>query len=169
MFTKKENILMLDDRRADRSGGFGDPIAVATALMVAGLGIFQLFMPAFVQPLTGFEAGMATQVIGLQWIVLGVLLAAGGLFRTRVLTIFASEYLLLVGLIGVGASLLHRGDAVPLMVHGAIAFTGFFNAGIARLTDKADLKRELRIARETAKQANENFKSTPSGSEVQHG
>lgn len=136
--------------------------------MVAGLGIAQLLTPAFVNPLTGFETSMATQVIGLQWIVFGVLLATGGLFRTRVLTIFASEYLLLVGLIGVGASLLHRGDAIPLMVHGAIAFTGLLNAGIARLTDKADLKRELRIAREAAKQAHENAQSGAPKKEVQH-
>lgn len=168
MFAKNEEILMLDDHRTNRSGGFGDPLAVATALMVAGLGVTQLIVPAFVNPMTGFESGMATQFIGLQWIVFGVLLATGGLFRTRVLTIFASEYLLLVGLIGVGASLLHRGDAVPLMVHGAIAFTGLLNAGIARLTDKADLKRELRIARETAKQAHKAAQSAAPAKEVQH-
>ena len=168
MFAKNEEILMLEDRRSNRSGGLGDPIAVATALMVAGLGVAQLFAPAFVDPLTGFESGMATKAIALQWIVFGGLLATGGLFRTRVLTIFASEYLFLVGLIGVGASLLQQGDAAPLMVHGAIAFTGMLNAGIARLTDKADLKRELRIARETAKQAQEHAKSATPVSEVQN-
>ena len=139
------------DYKPVRQGGAVDHIAAVTAMFVAGLGAVQLFSPILVNPMTGFESGVASQIIAIQWAVFGALLFIGGLFRIRVLTISAAEFLMLVGLSGLAANLLHEGAAVPLIVHGAIAFAGLLNSGLARLTDKAELKRELQLMRAEAK------------------
>lgn len=150
MFAKQEDILLLDERRP-KSGGAVDHVAAASAVLVAGLGLTQLFMPLIAVPLTGIEGSTGAQIVGLQWALLGGLLAFGGLFRMRVVTIFAAEFLLLTGVAAAIVSAINHPDMMPLLVNGAIAFVGLINSGLARLVDKADMKRELRIARETAK------------------
>lgn len=133
-----------------KQGGAVDHIAAVTAMFVAGLGFTQIFVPLLVNPMTGFEGGVAAQIIAIQWAVFGSLLFIGGLFRIRVLTIFSAEFLLLVGLSGLAANLIQQGAMVPLMVHGGIALAGLANSGLARLTDKAELKRELQLLKADA-------------------
>ncbi len=153
MFARQEDILLLEERPS-KSGGAVDHVAAASAVLVAGLGLTQLFMPLLAAPLTGIESSTGAQIVGLQWAILGGLLAFGGLFRMRVLTIFAAEFLLICGVAAAIVSAINHPDMMPLLVNGAIAFVGLINSGLARLVDKADMKRELRIARETAKLAN---------------
>lgn len=153
MFARNEEILMLDDKPARRDSAAVDHIAAAGATIVAALGAVQTLAPTMASPLTGIEGGTGAQIVGAQWAILGVLLAAGGLFRMRVLTIFAAEFLLIAGLAALIVTAFQQPDAVHLIVHGSVAFIGLASSGLARLTDKADLKRELRIARETARQA----------------
>ncbi|MEO1220621.1 MAG: hypothetical protein AAFY42_04620 [Pseudomonadota bacterium] len=152
MFAKQEDILLLDERRS-KSGGAVDHVAAASAVLVAGLGLAQLFMPLMAAPLTGIEGSTGAQIVGLQWALLGGLLAFGGLFRMRVVTIFAAEFLFLTGVAAAIVSAINHPDMMPLLVNGAVALVGLINSGLARLVDKADMKRELRIARETAKLA----------------
>lgn len=150
MFAKQEDILLLDERTS-KSGGAVDHIAAATAVLVAGLGLTQLFMPLVAAPLTGIESSTGAQVVGLQWALLGGLLAIGGLFRMRVVTIFAAEFLFISGVAAAIVSAINHQDMIPLLINGAVAFVGLSNSGLARLVEKADMKRELRITREKAK------------------
>ncbi|MEL7453749.1 MAG: hypothetical protein AAGJ50_10305 [Pseudomonadota bacterium] len=152
MFAKDEDILLLDERPA-KSGGAVDHVAAASAVLVAGLGLTQIFLPPLAAPLTGIEGSTGAQIVGLQWALLSGLLAFGGLFRMRVVTIFAAEFLFLTGVAAAIVSAINHPDMIPLLVNGAVAFVGLINSGLARLVDKADMKRELRIARETAKLA----------------
>lgn len=154
MFAKQEDILLLDERPA-RSGGAVDHVAAASAVLVAGLGLTQIFAPVLAAPLTGIEASTGAQIVGLQWSLLGGLLAFGGLFRMRVVTIFAAEFLFLSGIAALIVSVINRPDMMPILVNGAVAFVGLISSGLARLTDKAEMKRELQIARESAKLARE--------------
>lgn len=146
---------MLEERPtlANKAGGAVDHVAAASATLVAGLGLAQLFTPLLVSAMTGLESGLASHIVALQWIVLGGLLFVGGVLRIRVLTMFAAEFLMLTGLTGVAAGLVHQGDIVPVLVHGAVAFVGLINSGLARLTDKAEMTRELRLAKATAEEA----------------
>ena len=168
MFARNEDILMLDDHRANHSGGAVDHVAAAGAALVAALGAAQIFAPALVSPMTGIENGTGAQIVGAQWALLGGLLAAGGLFRLRVLTIFAAEFLLIAGLAAMIVVSIKQPNMVHVLIHGGVAFIGLTSSGLARLSDKADLKRELRIARETAKQAHENAKTAAPAKEIQH-
>lgn len=108
-------------------------------------------MPIFAAPLTGLDNGIGSQIIGLLWSLLGGLLAVGGILRVRVLTIFAAEFLLLLGLTALILIFIRQIEPIALLVHGAVAFVGLINSGLARLVDKAEIKRELVIAREIEK------------------
>ncbi|QUL38360.1 hypothetical protein [Erythrobacter sp. JK5] len=142
-----------------RSGGAVDHVAAASAVMVIGLGVMQLAAPFFTSPLTGMEAGTGGTIIAVQWIVFGAILATGGLLRMRVVTMFAAEFLLIAGVVAAIVTMLGNHEPIPLLVHGAIAFVGLTNAGLARLTDSADLKRELRLAKESARMSREDENS----------
>ncbi|GMN14978.1 hypothetical protein [Altererythrobacter sp. MTPC7] len=169
MFAKRNKIQPLVEPstlKPAKQGGAVDHVAAATAMLVAGLGFTQLFAPLLVNPMTGFESGLAAQIIALQWIVFGGLLFFGGLFRIRVLTIFAAEFLMLAGLTGVAATMLHQGEMIPLLIHGGIAITGLVNSGLARLTDKAELKRELHFAKANAAEARKKQEIRDDGEET---
>lgn len=155
MFAKRDKIYPLVETSAQvsKSGGAVDHIAAASAVMVVGLGIAQLVTPLFATPLTGIESGTAGMILAVQWIAFGAILAVGGLFRMRVVTIFAAEFLLVAGLAAVAVTILNSPDPIPLLIHGAVAFVGLVNSGLARLTDKAELKRELHFARAHAEEA----------------
>lgn len=154
MFARQEDILLLDERPS-KSGGAVDHVAATSAMLVAGLGLTQLFMPLAAAPLTGIESSTGAQIVGLQWALLGGLLAFGGLFRMRVVTIFAAEFLFISGVAAAIVSAINHPDMMPLLVNGAVAVVGLVNTGLARLVEKADMKRELRITREKAKIASE--------------
>lgn len=166
MFVKRkmaEPILQPSAIKPAQQGGAVDHIAAASAMVVVGLGVTQLFTPLFVSPMTGLESSRAAQIIAMQWILFGAFLFFGGLFRIRVATIFSAEFLMFVGLSGVAASIYRQGDMVPLMVHGAIAFTGLTNTGLARLADKAELKRELKIMKASNEEARKKYEIRDSG------
>ena len=159
MFAKQNTIQPLIEQsnfKTAKQGGAVDHIAAVSAVLVAGLGLTQLFAPLLVSPMTGLESSTPAQMIAIQWILFGTLLAIGGLFKIRVLTIFAAEFLRLSGITGVAASMLHQGEMVPLLVHGAISFVGLTNSGLARLTDKAELKRALHFAKLKAEQVSKS-------------
>lgn len=168
MFAKSEKIRpMLDQEiRSTKSGGAIDHIAAATAVMVVGLGVAQLVTPLFATPLTGIESGTAGMILAVQWIVFGAILAVGGLLRMRVVTIFAAEFLLVSGLAAVAVTVLNSADPIPLLVHGAVAFVGLVNSGLARLTDKAELKRELHFAKAHAEEARKKHEIRDDGEET---
>lgn len=167
MFAKQEDILLLDERPS-KSGGAVDHVAAASAILVAGLGLTQLLMPLMASPLTGIEGSTGAQIVGLQWALLGGLLAFGGLFRMRVVTIFAAEFLFIAGVAAAIVSAINHPDLMPLLVNGAVAVVGLVNSGLARLVDKADMRRELRIARETAKVASEAIVNNSEAKGVHH-
>ncbi len=128
-----------------------DGLAVATATAVAVLGGMQLFAPLFASPLTGLEAGIASEIIAVQWLAMAVLLMLGGITRLRAVSIFAAEFLLFGALAACVVMLLTAASSVAVLVHGGIAAMAFACSGMARLFDKAELKRELRFVREQAK------------------
>lgn len=132
------------------SGGAIFHIAAVTGVFIAGLGAGQLFAPALVSPLTGIEASTGGDIIGLQWGILGGLLAVGGIIRTRVLVIFAAEFVLISALAALAIKFYEPHDSVSMLVLGAVALVGLVNSGITRLADKAELKREMRLMREQA-------------------
>lgn len=167
MFAKQEDILLLDERQP-KSGGAVDHVAAASAVVVAGLGLAQLFVPLMAAPLTGIESSTGAQIVGLQWALLGGLLAFGGVFRMRVVTIFAAEFLFLCGVAAAIVSAINHPDMMPLLVNSAVAFVGLANSGLARLVEKADMKRELRIARETAKFANQSVANLTENKDPHH-
>lgn len=160
MSAVENDILVLDERKP-KTGGAVDHIAAAAAVPIIGLGIAQIVTPLLAAPFTGIEDGTGGQIIGLQWAVFGAILAFGGLFRMRVLTIFAAEFLLIAGIVVVAVNAMTGPEFMPLLVNGAVAGVGLVCSGLARLTDKAELKRELRIAREHAKLASEKIKIQP--------
>lgn len=151
MFKKKKIQPLIEDRpRAPRTGGAVDHVAAATGVPILVLGVVQLVSPYWAAPLTGIEPGTGAAVLGLLWAGLGGLLAIGGIIRTRVVSIFAAEFVLMIALAAVAVTLVTQPEFIPLLVHGAMAFFGLLSSGFARLTDKADLKRELRLMREQA-------------------
>lgn len=131
-----------------RTGGAVDHIAAANGALILALGVTQLAAPDFAAPLTGIEAGTGAEILGLQWAALGALLAIGGIIRTRVVSIFAAEFVMISAIAALAVTLVKRPDAVPLLIHGSVLFLGLISSGFARLTDKAELKRELRLIRE---------------------
>ncbi|MEM7688073.1 MAG: hypothetical protein AAF291_03545 [Pseudomonadota bacterium] len=143
----------MPDVKSIKAGGAVDHIAAASAVMVTGLGVAQVLVPLVATPLTGIENGTAGIILAVQWIVFGAVLAVGGLFRMRVVTIFAAEFLLVAGLAAGAVIMLFTPDPIPLFVHGAVALVGLINSGLARLTDKAELKRELSLAKARAHDA----------------
>lgn len=151
MFAKPNNPIPHNSKRGAKNGGAVDHFAFICAIIIIGLGIIQLFMPIFAAPLTGLDNGIGSQIIGLLWSLLGGLLAVGGILRVRVLTIFAAEFLLLLGLAALILIFIRQVEPIALLVHGAVAFVGLINSGLARLVDKAEIKRELVIAREIEK------------------
>ncbi|NJS13993.1 MAG: hypothetical protein HC788_04475 [Sphingopyxis sp.] len=58
--------------------------------------------------------------------------------------------MLIAALAAVAVMLTTKPELIPLLVHGSMAFFGLLSSGFARLTDKAELKRELRLMREQA-------------------
>ncbi|MGN3974195.1 hypothetical protein [Tsuneonella sp. SYSU-LHT278] len=155
MFKKKSIQPMIEERPAQpRPGGAVDHISAVTGLVVLGFGIAQPIAPLVMAPITGFEPGIASDVLALQWAALGGLLAVGGLIRSRVVAIFAAEYLVITALAALAVTLIRGPDPVALLMHGTMAFLAFTSSGFARLTDKADLKRELRLLREHAETGN---------------
>lgn len=130
--------------------GAVDHIAAATGVMVAALGLWQMFAPLLATPFTGIEPGMAGQILGLQWAVFGALLALGGVLRTRVLTIFAGEFVALSALAALAVFLINQRGIESVLIYCLIAGLGFASSGVARLTDKAELRREIKLLREQA-------------------
>lgn len=170
MFKKKTIQPLVDDRtRAPRTGGAVDHIAAATGVSVLVLGVVQLVAPDWIAPFTGIEPGTGAAILGVLWASLGGLLTIGGIIRTRVVTIFAAEFVLIAALAALGVTLVTNPEFIPLLLHGAMAFFGLLSSGFARLTDKADLKRELRLMREQASLGRENQEVREIGSEGQTG
>ncbi len=137
--------------QASRQHTAVDGLAVATATAVAVLGAMQLFVPALASPLTGLEAGAGSQIIAVQWLALSVLLLVGGISRLRPVSIFAAEFLMIGAIAACIIMVFRTSYSVAALVHGAIAAMAFACSGLARLFDKAELKRELRFVREQAR------------------
>lgn len=161
MFRKKGIQPLLDDRPPmTRSGGAVDHIAAGTGAFILSLGIAGLVSPFWIAPLTGIEPGSGGAIVASQWAVFGTLLLAGGVLRTRVVTIFASEFVMISALVALAITLVNQPDWINSLIHGSMAFLGLISSGFARLTDKADLKRELLLMRERANShAGNNAKS----------
>ncbi len=139
-----------DQHKAPRTGGAVDHIAAASGVPILVLGVVQLVSPDLAAPLTAIEPGTGSAILGVLWAVLGGLLTFGGIIRTRIVAIFAADFVLIAALAAVAVTLFSQPEFIPLMVHGAMAFFGLLSSSFARLTDKADLKRELRLMREQA-------------------
>lgn len=154
---RKNKILPLVEQTPTRSYSSAavDHIASFTGIFVVALGAAQLIAPVMTAPLTGIEPGTAADVLGLQWAALGALLTLGGFLRTRVVTIFAAEFILISALAALTIVAIELHAIESLLIHGAMAVIGFLNSGFARLSDKAELKRELRLVREHANIARE--------------
>lgn len=125
-----------------------DLLAVICATFTGALGITQFFAPLVASPLTGLDAGIGSQVIALQWTVMAGLLLLGSVFRARVVTIFAAEFLMIGSAAALGVVLLNDPKSIAVFVHGAVAVLAFASSGFSRLSDRAEMKRELRLLRE---------------------
>lgn len=130
-----------------------DLLAVVAGTATGALGAAQIFVPIIAYPLTGLESGLASQIVGLQWLVIAGLLLLGGILRVRVVTIFAAEFLTIGAGVALTVVLFNDPKSVAVIVHAAMALMAFACSGFARLTDKADLKKELRFEQERAKLA----------------
>lgn len=148
MFRKKAASPLLETAPiTSQSGSAVDHIAAVTGLAVLALGLAQLLVPLVAAPLTGIEPGTASEILGLQWALFGGLLALGGVIRTRVITIFAAEFIMISAIVSLLVTFAKHHDMMPLIVHGSVAFIGLVSSGFARLSDKADLKKELQLLR----------------------
>lgn len=132
-----------------------DNIASLSGALIVSLGVAQIAFPLVAEPMTGLAASAAAHIIALQWVILGSLLLVGGLLRTRVVTIFAAEFVMISALATLAITFTRDPLLEPILIHAAILGLGLVNSGFARLTDKADLKRELRLMREQVALANE--------------
>lgn len=160
---KKQSIkpLVTNQPKATRSGGAVDHIAAATGVPILVLGVVQLTAPSMVAPFTGIEPGNGAAILGVLWAAFGGLLALGGIIRARVVAIFAAEFVLIAALAALAVTLVTQPEFIPLLVHGAMAFFGLLSSGFARLTDKAELKRELRLMQEQATISREPRQTSP--------
>lgn len=77
------------------------------------------------------------------------------------MAIFAAEFVLIAALAALAVTLFTQPEFIPLLVHGAMAFFGLLSSGFTRLTDKADLKRELRLMKEQATISREPRQNSP--------
>ncbi|MGY6550315.1 MAG: hypothetical protein ACXIT4_00275 [Erythrobacter sp.] len=143
--------LPIEAPQRTRPGAAVDHIAAATGVPVLVLAVTQLAAPGMAAPITGLEPGAASAILAVQWAALGGLLLIGGIMRMRAVAIFAADFLIITGLSGAIVSLFAQTSLMPVIIHSAIAALGFLSSSFARLTDKADLKRDLRLLREQAK------------------
>jgi hypothetical protein len=144
-----------------RSGEAVDHIAAASGVPVLILAAAQLLAPSMATPLTGLEAGTASAILAAQWAALGGLLLFGGVTQTRAVAIFAADFLIIAGLAGAIVCLFTQSSLTAIITHGIIAALGFLTSSLSRLTDKADLKRELIMMREQASHEREPASPTP--------
>lgn len=131
--------------------GFVDILATITGTALLVLAFGQLLMPAASQPLSGIEPGIPGQILAVLWAVFGALLLIGGFTRLRVLTIFSGEFVTIVSLATLAVIMVHQPDIIALIIHGGLAALAFVSGGFARLSDKAEIKRELRLMQESVK------------------
>lgn len=166
MFRKKGIQPLNDDRPLmKQSGGAVDHIAAGTGVFILALGIAGLVSPFWIAPLTGIEPGTGSAIVASQWVVFGALLLAGGVLRTRVVTIFAGEFVMISALVALAITLINNPGLINSLIHGSMAFLGLVSSGFARLTDRADLRRELVWMREQAStQAGNDAQSSEEGS-----
>lgn len=144
--------LPLENPPRSRSGAAVDHIAAATGLPVLLLAVAQLVVPDMAFSISGLEPGTASAILAAQWAALGGLLTIGGIIRARAVMIFAADLLMISGLAGAIVCLFWQQSLTPIIAQSALAALGFLSSSFARLTDKADLKRDLRVMREQAKQ-----------------
>lgn len=137
-------------KSANRKSQVVDLVAVIAATCLASLGVLQLIAPALAAALTGIEAGLAGEILAVQWLLMAALLFVGGVLHMRVVTIFAAEFVVIGSLAAFFIALVRSPDAMPMFVHGAIVLLALGSSGFARLTDKAELKREVHLLREAS-------------------
>lgn len=158
--------LPLEEPHRTRSGVAVDHIAAATGVPVLVLAAIQLAAPAMAGPITGLEQGAASAILAVQWAMLGGLLVIGGITRTRAVAIFAADFLIIAGLAGAIVCLFAQSSLTAIIMHSAIAALGFVSSSFARLTDKADLKCDLRLLQEQAKPAVEPAAPPPEATPI---
>lgn len=105
--------------------------------------------------------GTASAILAAQWAALGGLLLFGGVTQTRAVEIFAADFLIIAGLAGAIACLFTQASLTAIITQGMIAALGLLTSSLSRLTDKADLKRELVMMREQANHEREPASPTP--------
>ncbi len=71
--------------------------------------------------------------------------------RARQLTIFGAEFLLVTSICSIAVLAITGAGPLAIGLHATLAIMALTSTGFARLTDKADLKRQLTLAREQAK------------------
>lgn len=81
--------------------------------------------------------------------------------QTRAVEIFAADFLIIAGLAGAIACLFTQASLTAIITQGMIAALGLLTSSLSRLTDKADLKRELVMMREQANHEREPASPTP--------
>lgn len=154
--TRIQPLLAKDPSSPKRQESAVDMVALSTGLLVGLLGAGQLFAPLVAGVFTGIDAGIGGQVLAALWLVMGAVLAIGGMTRVRSLAIFSAEILVLTALATFAILLLTGASYLAMGIFAVMAAMALATSYLARLSDKAQIKHELQLARafqEEARQA----------------
>ncbi len=158
MFAFKEKIVSLGEYLPKQSAPVVDFLAVATGTLVIIMGVMQIVATPVVVPLSGLGSDITSEVIALQWAFLGLLLIVGGIAKTRVITVFAAEFLLLTSLAVIAILLWREPDSFAIATNTVIGALAFASAGSARLVENSEIKREISFARDHSREAKSDVK-----------
>ncbi|MEO0464844.1 MAG: hypothetical protein AAF127_17110 [Pseudomonadota bacterium] len=129
-----------------------DHAALSSAVLIAGLGLWQLISPNYISPLTGLPDGFVGNTVAVVWLAIGALLTISIATQSRKLTAHAASLMFFAGLASFIVAMIERPDIIHFLVHGAIAFVGFTTIEVACLTHKEGLKRVVTRAKTTLPQ-----------------
>lgn len=135
---------------ANEKGTAVEALAITTSIALLILGLGHLLFPLAFSPFTGIGSDTAGQIIAVQWIAFGMLLFLGGISRLRAITIFAADFIMIASIATLVVVLLGRMNFSEVLIHGSITVLAIASSGFARLSDKAEIKRELHLVREQA-------------------
>lgn len=145
--TRIQPLVAKEPSLPSRLGSVADMVALSTGVLVGLLGAGQLFAPLVAGEFTGIDEGTGGQALAAMWLAIGAALVTGGLSRIRALTILSAEILVLSGLATFAVLMFCGSSYLAMIIFAAMAALGLSTSYLARLSQKAQTKHELQLAK----------------------
>ncbi|APG62028.1 hypothetical protein LPB140_03465 [Sphingorhabdus lutea] len=125
-----------------------DMIAFITGSAALAGGLLTLFAPLPIEMLTGMGEGIGADAVAAQWSIFGLLLIFGSAAKLRAISIFAAEFLLISSLCLLAILIWREAGSVSVGIQIAVAALAFITSGLARIADKVEMSRDLKLTRQ---------------------